>query len=86
MGLDEAIAAVDAATDAYPERNMINCAHPAHFDSVPVRDSAWTARIGGLRANASQLSHAELDVMTELDDGDPDELCSADALSGSLVI
>lgn len=76
MGLDEAIAAVDAATGAYPEHYMINCAHPAHFDNVPVRDSAWTARIGGLRANASQLSHAELDVMTELDDGDPDDLAA----------
>lgn len=31
------------------------------------------ARIGGIRANASRLSHAELDVATELDDGDPVE-------------
>ena len=27
----------------------------------------WAARIGGLRANASALSHAELDEMVELD-------------------
>lgn len=76
MPLDEAIAAVDAATGAYPAHYMINCAHPVHFDGVPVAGSAWTSRIGGLRANASQLSHAELDVMTELDDGDPADLAA----------
>jgi methionine synthase I (cobalamin-dependent) len=30
-------------------------------------------RVRGVRANASRLSHAELDESTELDDGDPDE-------------
>ena len=38
--------------------------------------STWTSRIGGLRANASKLSHAELDEMTELDAGDPVDLAS----------
>lgn len=33
-----------------------------------------TDRIGGLRANASRMSHAELDCCEELDDGDPQEL------------
>ena len=32
------------------------------------------ARIGGLRANASRQSHAELDAAEELDAGDPAEL------------
>lgn len=76
MPLSEAIESVDAATDGYPVHYMINCAHPTHFDMVPVRDAPWTARIGGLRANASRLSHAELDVMTELDDGDPEDLAA----------
>lgn len=76
MALAEAIAAVDAATGGYPVHYMINCAHPTHFDSVPDGGTAWTTRIGGLRANASRLSHAELDVMTELDDGDPADLAS----------
>ena len=31
-------------------------------------------RIGGLRANASRKSHAELDAATELDAGDPQDL------------
>ena len=31
-------------------------------------------RIRGLRANASTLSHAELDEAEELDSGDPDDL------------
>jgi S-methylmethionine-dependent homocysteine/selenocysteine methylase len=31
-------------------------------------------RIGGIRANASSKSHAELDESTELDNGNPREL------------
>ena len=74
--LADAIAAVDAATDGYPAYYMINCAHPTHFDGVLDANAGWTARIGGLRANASCLSHAELDMMTELDIGDPDDLAA----------
>jgi homocysteine S-methyltransferase len=76
MALDEAIDAVDAATDGLPLHYLINCVHPTHFDTVPDGGTAWTDRIGGLRANASRLSHAELDVMTELDDGDPFDLAA----------
>jgi S-methylmethionine-dependent homocysteine/selenocysteine methylase len=73
-GLAEAIAAVDAAVDAYPAYYMINCAHPTHFAEVLEAGAAWTQRICGVRANASRCSHAELDAMTELDIGDPREL------------
>jgi S-methylmethionine-dependent homocysteine/selenocysteine methylase len=69
--LEDAIAAVDAATGAAPAYYMINCAHPTHFAHVLEDRSAWTARIGGLRANASCKSHAELNESTELDRGDP---------------
>ena len=31
-------------------------------------------RIGGIRANASKMSHDELDAAPELDAGDPEEL------------
>jgi homocysteine S-methyltransferase len=50
---------------------MINCAHPTHSAGVLDRGAAWTARVKGLRANASSKSHAELDQATELDAGDP---------------
>jgi S-methylmethionine-dependent homocysteine/selenocysteine methylase len=66
-----AIAEVDEATGGSPLFYMVNCAHPTHFQDV--LDGAWVRRIGGIRANASRMSHAELDVATELDDGDPDE-------------
>lgn len=69
--LQAAIAEVDAATGGSPLFYMVNCAHPTHFMSVLGSD--WVKRIGGIRANASRLSHAELDVTTELDDGDPVE-------------
>ena len=72
--LHEAIAEVDAATDAAALHFGINCAHPDHFTGALGVDDAAIARVGLLRANASRLSHAELDEAEELDDGDPVEL------------
>ena len=76
MALGAAIEATDAATNAGALHFMINCAHPTHFADVLEGTPAWVSRIGGLRANASSLSHAELDEMVELDDGDPDDLAA----------
>lgn len=71
--LEQALRAVDEATDAYPAYYMINCAHPTHIEhALPA--GAITRRIRGLRANASCKSHAELDASTELDIGNPPEL------------
>ena len=72
--LEEAIRSVDEATDSYPPYFMVNCAHPTHFEAVLPEGGAWTKRIRGIRANASRCSHAELDAMTELDEGNPAEL------------
>jgi homocysteine S-methyltransferase len=72
--LKEAIGRTDAATAGYPAHYMINCAHPTHFAFVIEPGAAWVDRIGGLRANASRRSHAELDEAPDLDAGDPDEL------------
>jgi len=76
--LDAAIQAVDADAEGSghdaPAYYMINCAHPVHFESVVAGAGAWRERIQGLRANASTLSHAELDVMTQLDSGNPHDL------------
>lgn len=68
----EAIAETDAATETAPIYYMINCAHPDHF-AAELEEGAWRSRVRGIRANASRLSHAELDSAEELDDGDPDE-------------
>lgn len=71
--LGEAIAQVDYVTREHPAYYMINCAHPEHFAGI-LDGSDWTRRIRGLRANASRLSHAELDACETLDEGDPDTL------------
>ena len=71
QSVEEAIAETDAATGGAPVFYMINCAHPDHFASVLAGD--WTSRIGGIRANASRMSHAELDEAEELDAGNPEE-------------
>jgi S-methylmethionine-dependent homocysteine/selenocysteine methylase len=73
MAVGEAIAACDAATGGYPAYYMLNCAHPSHFRGE-LATGAWRERIGGIRANASKLSHAELDAAPELDEGNPAEL------------
>lgn len=71
--IEEAILAVDDATESAAEFFMINCAHPTHFaGSLPEGDAR--SRIGGLRANASTRSHEELDEADELDSGDPADL------------
>jgi homocysteine S-methyltransferase len=67
--LAAAIETTDREAGTPPAYYMVNCAHPSHFDAV--LSGGWTQRIRGLRANASTLSHAELDVMTTLDSGDP---------------
>lgn len=73
--LGEAIRETDASTGNTPAYYMINCAHPDHFKHVLADDgSGWTSRIRGIRANASRMSHAELDNSETLDDGNPDEL------------
>ena len=77
--LGVAIAEVDGQTESAPAYYMINCAHPTHFEGILVADAPWVARIGGLRANASTQSHAELDEATELDEGDPADLAARHA-------
>lgn len=74
QALPEAIDAVERATSGYPAYYMINCAHPTHFAHVLAEGEPWTQRVGGLRANASRKSHAELNESAELDIGDPEEL------------
>ncbi len=72
--LTEAIVAVDAATGAAAAYFMVNCAHPTHLAPALTRNDDALQRLRGLRANASTLSHAELDAADELDDGDPVDL------------
>ena len=74
--LGEAVVTTDEVTDGYPLHYMVNCAHPTHFDHVLTEPSEWVHRIGGIRANASTLSHAELDEMEVLDEGDPADLAA----------
>ncbi len=72
--LGEAITELDDRTAGGAEYVMLNCAHPTHFDAVLAPGEPWVERIRGLRANASTMSHAELDEAPELDDGDPADL------------
>lgn len=74
QGLREAIELVDEQTGSAAQAFMVNCAHPTHFDHVLHDEGPWLRRIGGIRANASTMSHAELDEAEELDDGDPADL------------
>jgi homocysteine S-methyltransferase len=75
MTVEAAVEACDAATGGYPAYYMLNCAHPSHFRDA-LGAGAWQGRIGGIRANASKRSHAELDAAPELDEGDPAELAA----------
>ncbi len=72
--LKAALEQVDDATSGYPGYYMINCAHPTHFDKVLSEGETWLQRIRGLRANASRMSHAQLNEAPELDAGNAVEL------------
>ena len=74
----EAIEQVDEATGGAAEFFIINCAHPTHI-AAGLDDAPALGRVGGLRVNASALSHAELDNAEELDEGDPATLARDNA-------
>ena len=73
--LAAAVQRLDASTGGGAAYVMVNCAHPDHIRHG-LTDGTWIERIGGLRCNASRLSHAELDAAETLDDGDPDEFAA----------
>jgi S-methylmethionine-dependent homocysteine/selenocysteine methylase len=77
MALGDFIDQVDQATDGYAAFFMVNCAHPDHLHSTlqAAKDegASWLERLKGIRANASRMSHAELDNADTLDRGSPAE-------------
>ncbi|NKL01549.1 homocysteine methyltransferase [Rhizobium leguminosarum bv. viciae] len=72
--IQDAIETTDAMTGGAPAYYMINCAHPTHFETALDPGSAWVKRISGIRANASTMSHEQLDNSETLDAGDPEDL------------
>jgi S-methylmethionine-dependent homocysteine/selenocysteine methylase len=83
QSLHDALAETETETGGSALFYMVNCAHPSHF--ARDLDGPLRARIGGIRANASRLSHAELDESTVLDDGDPVEFGHFYAAFGRLL-
>jgi S-methylmethionine-dependent homocysteine/selenocysteine methylase len=83
--LGAAVEDVDAATGSYPAYYMVNCAHPTHYDETLRAGGDWVQRIRGMRANASTMSHAELDEAPELDAGDPADLAARYAALRSVL-
>ena len=88
--LEQAIQAVDQATDHGPAYYMINCAHPTHFSHLFQTQDRWLTRVKGLRGNASCLSHAELNESETLDEGSPTqfgtELSNLKSLSPHITV
>jgi len=74
--LGASIERVDAAAPGAVTYFGINCAHPTHFVPTLQAGGAWRERIGSVRANASKMSHAELDEAETLDAGDMVELAA----------
>jgi S-methylmethionine-dependent homocysteine/selenocysteine methylase len=74
QSLEDAIAQVERATAGYPSHYGINCAQPEHFAPALAKGGNVFSRIRGVRANASRMSHAELNESPTLDAGDPAEL------------
>jgi homocysteine S-methyltransferase len=83
VSLADAVTTVDSI--AAPDYFLVNCAHPTHVEPGFAEGGEWLARIQGLRSNASELSHAELDEAETLDDGDPVALVAAHRRLESLL-
>lgn len=83
MSVQEAITGIDSIGG--PNYFLLNCAHPTHMARALTETGNWRERILGVRANASQQSHAELDEATDLDDGDPAELADSMAVMHRLL-
>ncbi|WP_185996059.1 homocysteine S-methyltransferase family protein [Nocardioides campestrisoli] len=60
-------------------------AHPTHLARALADGGAWRERVVGVRANASALSHAELDEAEELDEGDPEQFAVDHLALGALL-
>ncbi len=71
--LEDAITAVDAATDKTPAYYMINCTHPSEFEPA-LTPGTWTERLGGFMPNAVAMDTLSLCKLGHLEDGDPEEL------------
>lgn len=76
--LPDAISFVDGVVaDKKPMCYLINCIHPKYIAPVllkGVRSGAtWVARVAGVRGNASEKSHDQLDASDSLDEGNPQE-------------
>jgi S-methylmethionine-dependent homocysteine/selenocysteine methylase len=74
QSLADAVADVDRLTGGRPLAFGVNCAHPDHVQDALDGLGEQAPRVRLFRANASRMSHAELDAATELDAGDPLEL------------
>ena len=73
ISLADAIAMVDAATDAYPVFFSLNCSHPFEFE--PALDGGdWIRRIRSIRPNAAKMDKIALCKLGHLEEGDPEEL------------
>ncbi len=71
--IEDAITAVDAATESAPAYYMINCTHPTEF--VPgLTQGDWSQRLGGFMPNAVAMETLDLCKLGHLEDGDPEEL------------
>lgn len=73
LALADAIEQVDDRSGGGPQYYMLNCAHPEHVQRALGNGGPWTARLQGIRPNASRRTHAELDEAIDLDEGDRDE-------------
>ena len=72
--LGDAIERVDAETEGAAGVLHDQLRAPDPFRGRARGGAAWVGRVGGIRANASKMSHAELDESEVLDEGDPVEL------------
>lgn len=74
--VEEAITKIDEYTENYVLCYIFNCVNPKYILKFfeENKNKKWIGRIKGVKQNASEKSHEELDKLLELDSGDPEKL------------
>lgn len=76
--VEEAIIKIDNYTENYVLCYIFNCVNPKYILKFfnENKNKEWIKRIKGIKPNASEKTHEELDKLIELDSGDPDKIAN----------
>lgn len=76
--VEDAITKIDNYSENYVLCYIFNCVNPKYILNFfkENKNKKWIERVKGIKPNASEKTHEELDKLVELDSGNPDKLAN----------